>query len=84
MEAATVNTWLAPSELALSEAFLAILSLEYRGFKLNTEIELIPLDKDVNGTVCIQWTSPSKLEIYKIFARSRKQYCLKRITVKLA
>jgi hypothetical protein len=84
MEAATVNTWLAPSKLALSEAFLAILSLEYRGFKLNIEVELLSLNKDEIYRVYIQWTLPSKLETYKFIARSRNEFCFKRITIKLA
>lgn len=83
MEAAGVNTWVAPSELALSETFLSILSHEYRGFTFNIEIELIPLNKNNIYRIYVQWVSPSKLEIYKLIARSSNEFKVKSITVKL-
>lgn len=83
MEAAGVNTWVAPSELALSEAYLAILSYEYRGHKLNVEIELTPLNNVNVHRLFIQWTSPSKLHIYKLIARSKNEFKVKAIKVKL-
>lgn len=84
MEAAAVNTWSAPSELALSEAFLAILAYEYRGFKLKIDIELVPLKMDSVRCIHIQWMTPSKLEMYKFIARSSNEFKVKSITLKLA
>lgn len=82
MSSAGENTWVIHSSLALSEAFLAILSYEYQGFKLSIEIELIPLNNNNIYRVYIQWMSPSKLEIYKFIARSNTEFKVKKITVK--
>lgn len=42
MEFLGIDTWLVPSEIALTESFLAILAYEYRGNKLKVEMELKP------------------------------------------
>lgn len=83
MEAAGVNTWLVPSELALSDAFLAILQYEYRGYNLDVQIELTPLNNIGIYRVYIQWRSPSKLDVYRLIARSRHQFVVRSIVVKL-
>lgn len=81
MEALSVNTWLAPAELAISEAFLAILNLEYRGVKLKVKMELRPLHRNDLHCVLIEWESPSTIELFRCIQRSCNEFCVKRINI---
>lgn len=83
MEALGVNTWLVPSELALSEAFLTILAYEYRGIKLKVEMELRPLHHNNLYCILMKWQSPSIMKLFHFIKRERNDFCIKRITVSI-
>ena len=83
MEGSSLNTWVAPSAIALSEAFLAILTYEYRGLKLKNEIELVPFDRSNYTRVHVQWSHPTTLNDYNFFKHARKDHFIKRITINL-
>lgn len=81
MESVSLNMWLTSSDLALSEAFLAILSLESRGIRLRVQIELIPFNRNTIYSVHIEWESPSRLSLYRSISSSLGEYRIKKIVV---
>lgn len=83
MAAVGSNTWLVPSELALTEAFLAIFSYEYRGIKLKVKIELTPLHRHNVYCVFIEWESPSNIGLYHFMKTVYTSFRVERITLSL-
>lgn len=69
MEALGVNTWFAPFEISVSEAFLVILSNEFRGVK-NVNVELRPLHRNDVHCAVIEKETLSTFEVYHLMTRS--------------